>query len=200
MIPFRHSNSSSWFLLSSSSTTFSSRSVFTFWVKISFRTSSRSIPKESLISSSLKSDLTSCMLLCLSSGILSLQMATSCSRQSSWSRSRMILSSKQLYSFRLISNVLTCPKRDHSFKPFNRSFKVVNLSGPRKPFCYNSSNNEKTSTSCIFSSLRCATFPLHITNNFLPTSRSSSLWLISKSKLLYSTADIMRRNRLSYIP
>ena len=194
-IPFRHSNSSSWFFPSSNSSTSRSKSVFSCRVKISFRTSRWSIPKESLFSSSWNSDLTSCMLLCFSSGIRSLQIATSCSRQSSSSRTWIILSSKLLYSFRLLSNDLTFPKSDHSSRPFKRSFKIFNLSAPRKPFCSNSTNNGKTS--CMFSSSRGATFPLHITSNCLPTFSSFSLLLILKSKLLYSIADIFNA-KLTY--
>ena len=45
-IPFRHSNSSSWFFLSSNTSTSRSKFVFSCRVKISFRTSRWSIPKE----------------------------------------------------------------------------------------------------------------------------------------------------------
>ena len=175
---------------SNSSTSFS-RSVFSVWVKISFTISRQSIPRQSLLSNSLNNDLTSWMLARLRSVMFLRQIEMSRSRSLSSSSTRIICSSKLLYSFLLHANFSTSSRKAHSLTPFKMAFNTVRRSELRNPFPSNSSNNEKVG---IFSSpRRAANFPLHITSNCLPAFMLSSLWLIWNSKLLYSNSDILKQ-------
>ena len=190
-IPFRRSNLFSRLCRCSSSSTPLSRSVFSVWVKISFMILRQSIPRRPLLSSSFNNDRTSWMLACLSSVIFPQQIETSRSRSFISSSSRIICSSKLLYSVFLYSNFSTSSKKAHSLTPFNMAFNTDRRSELRNPFSSNSSNNENVG---MFSSpRRAASFPLHITSNCLPTFMLSSLWLISNSKLLYSYSDISKQ-------
>ena len=174
---------------SNSSTSFS-RSVFSVWVKISFTISRQSIPRQSLLSNSLNNDLTSWMLARLRSVMFLRQIEMSRSRSLSSSSTRIICSSKLLYSFLLHANFSTFSRRAHSSTPSKMAFNTVRRSKLRNPPSSNSSNNDKVG---MLSSLRAANFPLHITSNCLAAFMLSSLWLIWNSKLLYSNSDILKQ-------